>query len=67
MTWLGVYLVLWKWLYLTLCVRLFSELILGSFGDGQVNKSRHYALAILLVLLRDNYVTNKWIETNAMS
>ena len=52
----GVNLVLEKLFKHTLCVTYFTELILGSFGNGAVNKIIHYVLAILLGLLRDNYV-----------
>ena len=48
---LGVTLVLNKVFKQTLCFGYFTELILGSFGNGPVNKSRHYVLAILLGLL----------------
>ena len=48
-----VSLVLDKWFNQTLCVSYFTELVLGSFGDGPVNKCRHYMLAILIGLLRD--------------
>ena len=48
---LGVTLVLNKGFKQTLCFGYFTELILGSFGNGPVNKSRHYVLAILLGLL----------------
>ena len=36
-----------------LCVRYFTELSSGSFGNGPVNKIKHYVLAILLFLFRD--------------
>ena len=52
----GVNLVLKKWFKHTLCATYFTELILGSFGNGAVNKIKHYVLDILLVLLRGNYV-----------
>ena len=44
--------------YAEICVSYFSDLILGSFGNEPLNKSRHYVLLILLCLFRDNYVNN---------
>ena len=32
-------------------------MVLGSFGKVTVNKSRHYVLAIILVLLKSHCVT----------
>ena len=40
----------------TLCVRYFTEMILGSFGNVPVNKNRQFVLAILLGSLRDHCV-----------
>ena len=54
----GVHLVFDQWYKQTLYVSYFTQLVLGSFGNGQVNKIRQYVLAILLSLLRDNYVKN---------
>ena len=51
LTWLGVILVLDQFLKQTLSVRYFTGLILGSFGNGPVNKIRHFVLTILLFLL----------------
>ena len=41
-----------KWFKQTLRVSYFTELVLGSFGNGPVNKTRHFVLDILLGLLR---------------
>ena len=40
----------------TLRVSYFPELISGSFGNGTVNESRYYRLAILMCLFRDRYI-----------
>ena len=56
---IGVTLVLYHLFNHTLCVRYFTELILGSFGNVTVNKIRHCVLAILLGLFRDHYVTSQ--------
>ena len=59
LTWLGVHLVLDQLFNQTLCVCYFTELILGLFGNGPVNKIIHCVLAILLGLFRDHYATNQ--------
>ena len=56
LTWLGVPLVLCKWFNQMLCDRYFTDLILGSFGNRPVNKSRYHVLAVLLLLLRNHYI-----------
>ena len=43
-----------------------TEFILGSFGDGLVNKIRHDMLAIILGLLRYSSDTNQWIKGDTM-
>ena len=55
----GVHLVLDQRFKQTLCVSYFTEMVLGLFGNGPVNKSIHYVLSILLGLLRDNYIMNQ--------
>ena len=62
LTSLGVYLVLGQIFNQTLCVTNFTELILVSVGNGQVNRSRHYMLDILLCLFMDNYIKNQRIK-----
>ena len=49
-----------------LCVRSFTEFVLGSFGNEAVNKLRYYVLSILLGLLMISYVTIKWIKSDTM-
>ena len=44
-TWLGINMVFDQWFNHTLCVRYFTETISGLFGNGPVNKIRHYELA----------------------
>ena len=63
---LVVHLVLVQWFRQTLCVSYFTELVFGSFGNRQVNKSRHYVLAIPIGLFRYNYVTIKCIKLKTM-
>ena len=64
--WSGVHLVLNKLFNQTTRDSYFTEISLGSFGNVPVNKSRHYVLAILLGLLRDDYETKKWINVDTM-
>ena len=52
----GVHLVFDQWYKQTLYVSYSTEFILGSFGNGQANKTRLYVLAIILGLLRDHSV-----------
>ena len=66
MNWSGVYLALGQWFNQTLCVSHFNELILGSFGNIPVNKSRHYVLYILPGLLRYRYIMNHRIKAYNM-
>ena len=66
LTWFGVHVLLDKWFKQTLCVSHLTELISGSFGNGPVDKSRHFLLALLLGLLGDQYITNKGIESDTM-
>ena len=40
----------------TIFVNYITGMILGLFGNGQVNRRRQYVSAILLVVLSDNYV-----------
>ena len=58
----GVHLVFDQWYKQTLYVGYFNELILGSFGNGQVNKIRQYVLDIILGLLRDHSVKTQRIK-----
>ena len=51
----------------TLGVSYFTEMILGSNVNGPVNKIRHYVLAILPGLLRDNYAINQKIKPETAS
>ena len=41
-------------------------MILGSFGNGTVNKTRQYFLAILLCLLIDHSVMIQWIKPDTI-
>ena len=50
----------------TLCVSYFTECISGSFGNGQVNKSRHNGFDIILGLLGDSSITDKQIKADTM-
>ena len=61
-----MHLVLDQWFNQTLCVRYFPELVSVSFGNGPVNKIRHYFLSIILGLLRDVFVLKKWIKSDTV-
>ena len=62
LTLLEVHLVLDKLFQQTLHVSYFNEIILGSFGHGLVNKSRHYVLANSLTLLGVHLVLFQWFK-----
>ena len=55
LTWSGVHLVFDQWFKQTLCVSHFTDIILSSYVNGPVNKSRYNMLDHLLVLLGDHY------------
>ena len=63
LTWSGVYLVLNHWFQKILFISYFNELVSSLFSNGPVNKSRHAVLAVIKGLLRDHFVTNRWINT----
>ena len=66
LTWPGVNLVLDKLFKKTPCVRYFTDVFWGSFGNVPVTKNRHFVLDVLLVLLRDHYIMNQWIKLDTM-
>ena len=57
LTWLGVHLLFEQQFNQKLSVSYFTEKTLIPFGNGPVNKSRHYVLYFLLFLLWDHCVT----------
>ena len=66
MTWFRITVVLDQEFKKSLWFGYFNELNSGSFGNGQLNKSIHYVLDILIVLLWDSYITNQWIKSDTM-
>ena len=66
LTWSWVNLVFTKWFNQALYISYYTDMILGSFGYGLANKIKHYVLATLMCLLRDNYITNQWIKADTV-
>ena len=48
----------------TISVGYFTEMILGLFGNGLVNKTRHDVFPLFLGLFRDTSVTNRSIKVD---
>ena len=51
----------------TISVGYFTEMILGLFGNGLVNKIRHYVLATLTGLLRYHSIIGQWMRVDTVS
>ena len=63
---LGLHMVFEQWYNNTICVRYYTDMISGSFGNGRVNKISQYALVILLGLLSDSSVKNYRIKADTI-
>ena len=66
LTLLGINMLLGQCFMQTLCFSYFTELILGSFGNGTVNKSTQYVLETLKETIISHYVTNQKIKADTM-
>ena len=66
LNWSGVHFLSVKWFKQTLWFCYFTEMILGSFGNGPMNKIRHHVLGILLLLFNNHSIPKLWMQVDTM-